>query len=104
MKIKPLRDLIVAAPLEPTDKVGILTMPENYKQALRTHFKCVVINAGPDAAKLCPPGTIIHVSESWGEQYQDKMKPERRFIIGRIRDINGICEGEQVQDTNKYLD
>lgn len=102
--IKPLRDLIVATPLEPTDKVGLLTIPENYKQSLRTHFKCVVINAGPAAMEVCPPGTIIHVSESWGDQFWDRMKPERKFIIGRIRDINGVCEGERIKDTNKYLD
>jgi len=99
--IKPLRDLIVATPLEETDKVGLLTMPENYKQALRVHYRAVVLFSGPKATKDVPPGSIVHVSESWGEKFTYRNKP---VWIGRIRDINGVCEGDRIADYNSYLD
>jgi hypothetical protein len=100
--IKPLRDNIVAVPIEEPKKIGLLWMPENKKQALRVHYRSVVLYSGPKAKELCPPGTIIHVSESWGEEFQHRGKT---VWIGRIRDINGICEDQTpLKDFNSYLD
>lgn len=89
--IRPLRDNIVARPLEPIGMAGALFMPENYKQNLLQHHKCVVIASGPKAQEVCPVGTVVHVKESWGEAV---MHNGEKVWIGRIRDINGICEGE----------
>jgi co-chaperonin GroES (HSP10) len=101
--IKPLRDMIVAVPVAAADtrQVGLLVMPDNTLQNLRTHYKAVVLFSGPKAKDTVPPGTIVHVSESWGEQF---IYRNRKVWIGRIRDINGVVEGEALVDTNKYLD
>ena len=100
--IRPTRDNIVAIPIEEPKKIGLLWMPDNDKQALRVHYRAVVLYAGPKAKELCPSGTIIHVSESWGEQFRHKGKT---VWIGRIRDINGICEEQtSIRDLATYLD
>ncbi len=100
--IRPLRDLLVAVPCEQVGKVGALYMPDNTKQALRTHRKMLVLAAGPVAQEQgIESGTIVHASESWGEE----MRHGNRMIwVGRSRDINGICPGEQLADAGKYLD
>ncbi len=99
--IRPLRDILVAVPLEETDKVGILHMPANFKQVLRTHYKLLVLASGPEAKEVCPAGTVIHASESWGEKI---LHQKKTLLVGRARDINGICEGERIEDLKKYLD
>ena len=102
MKIRPLRDIIVAVPLEDSGKVGLLYMPDNKLQALATHQRMLVIAAGPKAEEQgCFVGVIIHASERWGEALGYGQKVAR---IGRSRDINGICPGEKVADKGKYLD
>jgi hypothetical protein len=99
--IKPLRDLIVAVPCEEVGRVGALYMPDNTLQALRTHRKMLVLYSGPEAKELCPSGTIVHASDIWGDVIEHK---ERKMWIGRLRDVNGICAGEEIKDTNKYSD
>jgi|GEM_PF-1993853 co-chaperonin GroES (HSP10) len=92
MKIpRPLKDNLIARPVEETNKQGLLIIPPNYQQALRTHFRCVVVGSGPLSKEMAPVGSIIHVSESWGEKfiYEGNM-----FICGRLRDINGVIDGE----------
>lgn len=102
MKIKPLRDIIVAIPCEETGRVGLLYMPDNTKQALRTHRKMLVIAAGPLANEQgIEPGVIVHASDVWGDPMDYGTK---RCWIGRSRDINGIVQGERIEDTGKYLD
>lgn len=98
--IKPLRDLIVAVPIEEVGRVGLLYMPDNKLQALRTHRKMVVLYAGPKA-DLCPSGTVIHASDIWGDEIMHK---GRKMWMGRQRDINGIVEGAALMDTMKYQD
>lgn len=98
--MRPLRDLIVAIPLEDDiKKVGALFIPENYQQDLRVHYKALVLFSGPKAMEHCPPGTVVWVSESWGDKWLHK---GRKVRIGRIRDINAVLEGEVVPDHNKY--
>lgn len=100
--IRPLRDLIVAVPCEEVGRVGALYMPGNKLQALRTHRKMLVLAAGPKAQDQgIEHGVIIHASESWGELMQIQGKT---VFVGRSRDINGICVGEQVLDNRKYAD
>jgi co-chaperonin GroES (HSP10) len=92
--MQPLRDNLCAIPIEATDRVGALYMPANAKQALRTHYQSKVLGAGPDAVKLCPVGSIIHTTESWGEEIMvngDKLK------LGRLRDINGVVKDGKLQ-------
>lgn len=92
--IKPLRDIIVAVPIESTGRVGALWMPDNTLQGLRTHRKMLVIAAGPQAVKQgCEAGAVIHASETWGEVLEYR---EKKVWIGRTRDINGIMSGEAV--------
>lgn len=102
--IRPLRDILVAVEIPNTGK-GMLSdtliMPENYKQALLTHHKALVLAAGPLAMADCPPGTVIHCSEVWGENMR---VGEKKYRIGRLRDIDGVCPGEQVPDYNRYMD
>ena len=103
LKIKPLRDILVAVPCEAVGRVGALYMPENTLQALRTHRKMLVLAAGPLAKEQgIDSGVVIHASESWGEElpYGDGKKA----WVGRSRDINGIVEGEVINDTMLYLD
>lgn len=101
--IKPLRDLIVAAPCEEVGRVGALYMPDNTKQSLRTHRKMLVLASGPEARKLgVESGSIVHCSDTWGDEqieYQGK-----RCWIGHLKHVNGICEGEAVVDTGRYMD
>ncbi len=103
MNIKPLRDILVAVPCEQVGKVGALWMPDNTLQSLRTHRKMLVLAAGPLAKEQgIDSGVVIHARESWGEEmpYGDGKKA----WVGRSRDINGICEGEAINDTFKYMD
>ena len=99
--IKPLRDLIVAVPCEEVGRVGLLYMPDNTKQSLRTHRKMVVLYSGPLAKDDCPAGTVIHASDTWGDEIMHK---EKKMWLGRLRDINGIVEGVAIKDTAKYKD
>lgn len=100
--IRPLRDNLVAIPCEEVGKVGALWMPDNKLQSLRTHRKMLVLAAGPVAQEQgIVSGTVIHASESWGENF---IHNGRNIWLGRSRDINGLCPGEQVVDTGKYLD
>lgn len=102
MKIKPLRDLIVAVPLEDSGMVGLLHMPDNKLQALATHQKLLVVASGPKAIEQgCEVGCLIHASERWGEKLDYGKRQPR---IGRLRDINGLVEGVRLADTNAYLD
>lgn len=101
MKIKPLRDIIVAVALEEVGRAGLLYMPENYKQSLVQHHKALVIASGPNAEEHCPVGSIVHVSETWGESF---IYGKRTVKIGRIRDINGVLPDARVKDVAKYLD
>lgn len=89
MTIRPLRDLIVAVPIEETNRVGALYMPDNSLQALRTHFKARVLASGPEAREHAPVGSIVHVSESWGTD--DVIFEGRKAKMGRLRDVNGVC-------------
>ena len=92
MKIpRPLGDKIIARPVEETNKAGLLIIPPNYRQDLRTHFRCVVLSSGPKAEEYAPAGTIVHVSQSWGEKFIFEGK---QLICGRLRDINAVMEGE----------
>lgn len=88
MTIQPLRDLIVAIPVEETNRVGALYMPDNTLQALRTHYRARVVASGPKAQEHAPVGAFVHVSQSWGEDVDHEGKKAK---IGRIRDINGVC-------------
>ncbi len=100
--IKPLRDIIVAVMLDDTDKSGLLVMPKNYSQKLLQHGKAVVLAAGPIAQEQgIEAGTVIHCSEAWGEAMEVGLK---KYRIGRSRDIDGVCVGERIKDTGKYLD
>lgn len=102
MKIKPLRDILVAIPCEEEGRVGALYMPDNKLQALRTHRKMLVLAAGPKAQEQgIESGTIIHASDTWGEIIKVRGKT---YYVGRSRDINGICLGEALVDAGKYLD
>jgi co-chaperonin GroES (HSP10) len=92
--IQPLRDNLIAVPREATDRVGALFMPANSQQALRTHFEAKVIGAGPDAVKICPVGSVIHVSESWG---QNMVILGKQHKFGRLRDINGVMKDGKLQ-------
>ncbi len=87
INLRPLRDLIVAEPVAETNRVGLLFMPDNDLQALRTHFKMKVLAAGPDAKEYAPTGAEVHVSQSWGEEVLHEGK---KVKIGRLRDINGV--------------
>jgi len=94
MKIKvprPLGDKLIARPVEETNKQGMLIIPPNYRQDLRTHFRCVVVGSGPKSESIAPVGSIIHVTESWGEKF---IYQGNQFICGRLRDINGVISGE----------
>jgi co-chaperonin GroES (HSP10) len=92
MKIpQPLGDKIIARAVEPTNKQGMLIIPPNYSQALRTHYRAVVVASGAKAKDIAPVGSIIHVSESWGEKF---IYEGNAFISGRLRDVNGVVEGE----------
>ena len=100
--IKPLKDYIVAVPCEEVGRVGLLYMPDNSLQGLRTHRKMVVLYAGPKAKEDgCEAGCIVHASESWGDVIDHKGK---KMWIGRLRDVNGIVEGVAVVDKNRYQD
>jgi len=100
--IKPLRDIIVCVPCEEVGRVGALYMPDNKLQSLRTHRKMLVIAAGPEAVKQgCESGSIVHASDVWGDPLP---YGEKKAWIGRLRDVTGICEGEQVVDKGRYLD
>jgi co-chaperonin GroES (HSP10) len=92
--IQPLRDNLCAIPIEATDRVGALFMPANAKQALRTHYQSKVLGAGPDAVNLCPVGSIIHTTESWGEEIEVRGKKAK---LGRLRDINGVVKDGALQ-------
>ena len=99
--ILPLRDNIIAVPVEATDRVGLLYMPENFKQSLRTHYCAKVLFAGPEAVETCPNGTIIHVTESWGDPV---LLDGVKAWIGRMRDINGYMkEGKLVPVGDRVL-
>ena len=99
--IKPLRDLIVAVPCEEVGRVGALYMPDNTKQALRTHRRMVVLYAGPQAQEHCPAGSIVNCSDVWGDEIEHKGK---KMWLGRMRDINCVLEGVQLADVQKYRD
>jgi len=103
MNIEPLRDILVAVPCEAVGRVGALYMPENTLQALRTHRKMLVLAAGPLAKEQgIDSGVTIHASESWGEEFP--YGDGKKVWVGRSRDINGIVEGEAINDTFKYMD
>ena len=100
--ITPLKDNIIAVPCEEVGRVGALWMPNNKLQSLRTHRKMLVLYAGPKAKQEgVESGVVVHCSESWGEQIIYK---EKTMWFGRLRDVNGICEGVQLKDTAKYSD
>ncbi len=89
MTIRPLRDLIVVVPVEETNRVGALYMPDNSLQGLRTHFRMKVVASGPLAQEHAPVGSFVHVSQSWGtDDVQHDGKPAK---MGRLRDVNGVC-------------
>ena len=92
MTIRPLRDLIVAVPIESTNRVGALYMPDNSRQALRTHFRAKVLASGPLAQEHVPVGSIISVSQSWGET--DVEFDGQKAKLGRARDINAVLLDE----------
>lgn len=99
--IRPLRDNIVCIPLETPRMVGALWMPDNDRQALRTHYKALVLYSGPKAQDDCPRGSVVHISQSWGEEFTHE---GRKVWIGRTRDINGILPGEVIEDKTRYMD
>ena len=100
--IRPLRDMIVVVMLDDTTKTGTLHLPENYKQALIQHGRALVLYAGPKAREEgCPPGMVVHVSETWGEPMEHN---GRKLKIGSLKFINGMLPGEQVEDRMKYMD
>lgn len=101
MMPQPLGDKIIARPVGEQGKIGTLIIPPNYKQGLGTHHKAVVLAAGPKAVDKAPPGTIIHVSERWGERF---IYDGKDLYSGRLRDINFILDGEALVDTNAYTD
>lgn len=76
--------------------MGLLYMPDNAKQALRTHYRAKVVAAGPDASKqfMGLVGAIIHVSQSWGQPFDLNGK---KHWMGRLRDVNGVFKGNSLQ-------
>lgn len=105
MMPQPLGDKIIARPVGDQGKVGTLFIPPNQRQGLGTHHKAVILAAGPKAlgkdGKVVPSGTIIHVSERWGERF---IYDGKDLYSGRLRDINFILDGEALADTNTYTD
>ena len=99
--IKPLRDLIVAVPCEQTGRVGVLYMPDNTKQSLRTHRRMVVLYAGPLAKEHSDVGSVVNCSDTWGDEIDHK---GRKMWIGRQRDINCVLVGVELEDTRIYSD
>jgi co-chaperonin GroES (HSP10) len=98
--IKPLRDNLVAVPIDEVTKVGDIWLPPNKKQALLQHRKMLVLAAGPLAKEQgIESGVVIHASETWGDEIKHK---GRSVWLGRSRDIHGIVEGEAIRDTAKY--
>jgi hypothetical protein len=88
--------------LDNTDMIGSLVIPKNYQQALLQHGRALVLAAGPKAQEQgIEAGAIIHCSEVWGEKFVVNGKA---YKVGRSRDINGLCPGERIADTGKYLD
>lgn len=102
MPIRPLRDNVVAVLLGNTDMVGFLHIPENKQQALLQSTDALVIYSGTLAKNQgIEAGSIIHVSEVWGEPITHN---GHKMKIGRSRDINGLREGLTIRDMNAYLD
>ena len=89
MTIRPLRDLIVVVPVEVTDRVGSIWMPDNKLQGLVTHYRARVLAAGPKAEEFAPVGSEVHISDTFGETVEYEGKKAR---MGRIRDINGVVQ------------
>lgn len=99
--LQPLGDRIVVKALSPPGKIGFIHIPEHTRtQATITHYKGLVLASGPKAVEHCPVGSIVHLHEAWGEKviYQEK-----ELYIGRLRDVNFVCEGEALEATNSFL-
>ena len=97
--IRPLRDVIVAVPIDQIEKVGDIFLPPNKKQGLLQHRRMLVLYSGPKAQEHCPSGTVIYAKETWADEIKHK---GRSMWIGRLRDIVGILPDVQIADSNKY--